>query len=375
MSYVTRPTGLAWLGLAALLVAGQDSAIKNTDEVVIRGPRLHAPRFSEDFEDFASPRIAQLRKQYRLDEVVRGETSEFKKMLKLRHWVHSRWHIDNDQKFLGDAFEILEKAKTGAGFYCTHSMRVQHAVMTAMGYVVRDLGVDSDHLVFGKSNHHGVNEVWSNEYAKWVLLDAKYDVHYERAGVPLSALEVHEAVRADLGKGIVKMAGPDRREAQMKGLEFPTSSVLSYWWISYNPGLKTFTGKSDNRGVVVFDSPEFRATKWFRSTGSGLVEHWAYRANAFVPVSERRTIDWSVGVPDVKVSRASSGELDVTFFSITPNLETYRMRLNNGSWKDVAGDRWHWKLKPGENVLNVRTRNRFGVEGPVVTVLVTHRES
>ena len=66
---------------------------------------------------------------------------------------------------------------------------------------------------------------------------------YERAGVPLSALELHEAARADEGKGIVKVAGPDRREVPMKGLEFPTSSVLSYWWISYNPGMKTFTGQ------------------------------------------------------------------------------------------------------------------------------------
>ena len=76
----------------------------------------------------------------------------------------------------------LKRPKRSAGFHCSHSMRVQHAVMTAMGYAVRDLGVDSDHLVFGKSNHHGVKEVWSNEYAKWVLLDAKYDIHFERAG-------------------------------------------------------------------------------------------------------------------------------------------------------------------------------------------------
>ena len=129
---------------------------------------------------------------------------------------------------LGDAFEILEKAKTGAGFYCTHSMRVQHAVMTAMGYVVRDLGVDSDHLVFGKSNHHGVNEVWSNEYAKWVLLDAKYDIHFERAGVPLSALELHEAVRADLGKGIVKVAGtgPARGPYERSGVPYEQRAQL-----------------------------------------------------------------------------------------------------------------------------------------------------
>jgi transglutaminase superfamily protein len=374
MSSVARLNGIVLFALlAGSLTAGQDSATR-TDEVVIRGPQFHSPPYSEDFEDFASPNITRLRNEYRLDEVVRGETSEFQKLLKLRHWVHSRWPIDNDQKFSGDVFAILEKAKTGAGFYCTHSMRVQHAVMTAMGYVVRDLGVDSDHLVFGKSNHHGVNEVWSNEYAKWVLLDAKYDIHYERAGVPLSALELHEAARSDQGKGIVKVAGPGRREVPMKGLEFPTSSVLSYWWISYNPAMKTFTGKSDRRGVVVFDSPEFRATKWFRDTDEGLGEHWAYRANAFVPVSDRHEINWSVGVPDVKFKQEAPGEVDLTFFSITPNLETYRMRLNNGSWQNVAGDRWHWKLKVGENILDVCTRNRFGVEGPVVTVVVRRPE-
>jgi hypothetical protein len=345
------------------------------DEVVISGPQFHSPRFSDDFEDFASPRIARLREEYHLDEVVRGETSEFQKLLKLRHWVHTRWPIDNDQNFSGDAFAILEKAKTGAGFHCSHSMRVQHAVMTAMGYVVRDLGVDSDHMVFGKSNHHGVNEVWSNEYAKWVLLDAKYDIHFECAGVPLSALELHEAARADQGKGIVKLQGPDRREVPMKGLEFPTSSVLGYWWISYNPGLKTFTGKNDSRSVVVFDSAAFRTTKWFRDTDRGLGEHWAYRANAFAPVSDRDQINWSVGVPDVKIRRPAPGEVDVSFFSITPNLQTYRARVDNGPWQDVAGDRWHWKLKPGENLFRVCTRNRFGVEGPVVTVVVTHDEN
>lgn len=375
MSGATRLIGIVLFGLAASLVAGQDSSNKEQDEVVIRGPQFHSTRFSDDFEDFASPRIARLRAEYRLDEVVRGETSEFKKLLKLRHWVHSRWPIDNDQNFSGDAFAILEKAKTGAGFHCSHAMRVQHAVMTAMGYVVRDLGVDSDHRVFGKSNHHGVNEVWSNDYAKWVLLDAKYDIHFERAGIPLSALELHEAARTDQGKGIVKVEGPDRREVPMKGLEFPTSSVLGYWWISYNPGLKNFTGTNGGRGVIVFDSAEFRATRWFRDTDSGLGEHWAYRANAFVPVGDRQQINWSVGVPDVKITQATPDEADVTFSSITPNLETYRMRINNGSWQDVAGDKWHWKLKPGENVLSVRTRNRFGVEGPVVTALVTHREN
>jgi hypothetical protein len=218
-----------------------------------------------------------------------------------------------------------------------------------------------------------MNEVWSNDYAKWVLFDAKYDVHYERDGVPLSALEVHEAVRADLGKGIVKMQGPDRRAVAMKGLEYPTSSVLSYWWISYTPGLKTFTGKTESSGIVVFDSDDFRRTRWFRGTAAGLGDHWAYRADAFIRVRDREQIDWSVGVPAVELRRAAPSELDVILTSVTPNLQAYRVRTGNGPWQDLAASQWRWKLGPGENTLYVRTRNRFGVEGPVVTAVVKQR--
>src|SRR4051794_7638752 len=112
MSSAGRLNGIVLFGLlAASLAAGQDSA-SQADRAEIRGPQFHGPPSSEEFEDFSSPAIARLRKEYRLDDVVRGETSEFQKQLKLRHWVHSRWPIDNDQKFSGDVFAILGKAKT-----------------------------------------------------------------------------------------------------------------------------------------------------------------------------------------------------------------------------------------------------------------------
>jgi len=371
-----------WLALAVSLSARElesrplrvQGAEPDAFEATIRGPQFHPPHTAfHNFEEFSSPRIRQLRKEYGLDNVVAAEPDEFRRMLKLRHWVHTRWPIDNEQKFSGDVFEILEKAKAGYGFYCTHSMRVQHAVMTAMGFVARDLGVDSDHLVFGRSNHHGMNEVWSNKYAKWVLFDAKYDIHYERDGVPLSVLEVHQAVRSDLGKAIVKVQGPERREVPMKGLEYPTSSVLSYWWVSYTPGLRTFTGKSEGSGIVVFDSDDFRRTRWFRDGPDDLREHWAYGANAFIRVQDRDEINWTVGVPDVELRRVARSELDVVLTSVTPNLETYRVRMGDGSWQNIPGNQWRWRLGMGENTLAVRTRNQFGVEGPVVTARVKQR--
>jgi hypothetical protein len=161
----------------------------------VTGPTFHSPEHFQGFEEFYHPRLKRLRDEYELEKVVAGESNEFCRLLRLRHWVHSRWPIDNDQTFSGDAFAILEKAKSGCGFHCAHSMTVQQAVLSAMGYVARNVLVDRDHRDLDKSAHHGVNEVWSNDHAQWVLLDAKYDIHFERDGVPLSALELHEAVR------------------------------------------------------------------------------------------------------------------------------------------------------------------------------------
>jgi hypothetical protein len=339
---------------------------------VLTGPAFHAPEHFPGIEDCHNPRVKRLREEYRLDEIVAGETNEFRRMLKLRHWVHTRWPIDNDQNFDGDAFAILEKAKTGAGFHCSHSMAVQHAVMVSMGYIARDLGVDRNHEDLGRSLHHGVNELWSNDFAKWVVLDAKYDTHFERAGVPLSAQELHEAVRGDGGRGVVKMQGVERREAPMDQKEAPEGTIRSYWWVSYYLRPNPFTEQrwSGSSRLLVMDNAAFRNTTWYRSNDSGLVKHWAYAANAFIPVSNRHEIEWTPGVPDLRVRQVAPKELEVQLRSATPNFKFYLVRANGGSWRSLDGDRARWALRDGENRFEARTQNLFGVQGPVVSALV-----
>src|SRR5688572_333731 len=229
-SYLQTPTHSLSAGSRPMQL---DGASETIIRATVSGPAFYAPEIFAALEDYHNPRLKRLRDEYGLEKVIAGEANEFKRFLKLRHWVHTRWPIDNDQKEGGDAFAILEKAKTGAGFHCSHSLTVQHAVMVSMGYVARDLGIDRNHEDLGRSLHHGVNEVWSNDYAKWVLLDAKYDIHFERDGVPLSALELHEAVRADGGQGVVKMQGVDRRQVPMDKPDAPEGTIRSYWWASY----------------------------------------------------------------------------------------------------------------------------------------------
>ncbi len=353
-----------------LPVEGASPALKKAE---LSGPRFVPPEVFHGQEDFHHPRLRRLREEYRLDDAVRGETSDFRRMLRLRAWVHSRWPIDNDQRFGGDAFEILEKAKTGAGFHCAHSMTVQYAALWAMGHVARNLGTDADHEKFGKSRHHGVNEAWSNEHAKWVLLDAKYDSHFERAGVPMSALEVHDAVRSGKTEGVSVVQGLDRKPAPLGGPDSIEASVENYWWVSWHLRGDSFTHPHWSGGsrLVVPDNEAFRTTVWHRGGANGLVKHWAYAANAFIPVKAAREIEWTPGVPGLRVRQSSEAELEVRLQSATPNFKEYEARLQGRDWAALPEARLSWKLEKGGNVLEVRTRNLFGVAGPVVRASVT----
>jgi len=352
-----------------------EGASEGNDGATVTGPEFHAPGLFQGFEDYYHPRLKRLREDYYLDQIVEGDASEFRQILKLRHWVHSRWPIDNDQNFSGDAFAILEKAKTGAGFHCAHSMTVQQAVLSAMGYVARYVLVDRNHEDLGRSVHHGVNEAWSNDYAKWVLLDAKYDIHFERDGVPLSALELHEAVRADGGRGIVMVRGVDRSAVPMGDPQPPEASIRSYWWVGYPQRQNPFTQPhfAARERLVIFDNEAFRNTTWQRDQGAGLTPHWAYAAGAFVRTTDRTQIEWTPGVVALRARQTAASELEVQIRSATPNLQAYVVRFNGGQPQTVTEGRVQWELHDGENTLEVRSCNLFGVLGSILKAVVSHQ--
>ena len=184
-------------------------------------------------------------------------------------------------------------------------MAVQHAVMSAMGYVARYVLVDRNHEDLGA--HHGVNEVWSNEHAKWVA--RRQMRHPLRAGRrAASALELHEAVRADGGRGIVMVRGVERTEVVVDESQRPEASIRSYWWVCYPLRQNQFTQPdfASREKLIILDNDAFRKTTWHRDHGAGLTKHWAYAAGAFVPTADRTQIAWTPGVADLRVRRTAA---------------------------------------------------------------------
>jgi len=142
-------------------------------------------------------KLKRLREDFKLDEVVAPGRTEFEKLLLLKRWVRSRWnHGWNNTNPPWDAYEILKHAERGETFTCGYYSFVLSECYRSLGYQARRLSIrvkDTEYPANPHNHGHNVCEVYSNEYNKWVLMDADKNCHYEKDGVPLSALEIREA--------------------------------------------------------------------------------------------------------------------------------------------------------------------------------------
>jgi len=320
------------------------------------------------FENYHSPRVQRLRQRYRLDEVVEGIDGEWERILALRHWIRSKIAIEDDHptEARGEAFAILDAALAGGKFHCEHFSIVQHAVLNSFGYVTRRLQCGPGTKEHG--GNHGVNEVWVNALAKWVLVDAKYDLHFEKAGLPLSALEIRDEVWRDAGASVVPVVGPQRKPlAGGPGSREWANKIRTYRWCAWETNTNAFTSfpATYTSTLVVLADAIFKANTWYRDGKP----HWAYGTPYFIETLRRDWIEWTPNVIASKVE-VDGPVARVRLSSFTPNFAICQVRDAGGDWR-ACDDRLELPLAPGRNAWAFRTLNLFGVAGPVHRVVVT----
>ena len=143
-----------------------------------------------EYEDPLHPRLAALRRKYKLDAVVSGGASETEQLVRLRDWVSRQWKYQPPAVNYPawDADEILRR-KYG---FCVQYAVVLMQTAISMGHQAR--------FVFGENPGgsyeagHEVCEIWSNEHRKWIFLDGDVSLHYidPKTKTPMSMLEVHD---------------------------------------------------------------------------------------------------------------------------------------------------------------------------------------
>jgi len=315
-------------------------------------------RSSYEFTYLAPHRRAErLAKQYRLQEVVAGGRTELEKLALLRDWVHSQWLGWQTAKYpycpSWDPIEILETTKGNWGFgMCTHYAAVFVGCAAALGYVSRVLIID----------HHCLAEVWSEELQKWMLQDAgpgrEYDATYELNGVPLNALELHDAVaRGEAGR-LKANKLPENKVAKMD----QHAELFCRFGIPLRNNHLTHPEPAElrqGRGQYHWDG-----YLWWSDDIAPKYPEYSLQTS--------RPADFYWSVNQTRLFLQATDEpcaLKVDLETVTPNFSHYEVRMDDGQWQKACSP-VRWPLHEGRNALAARSVNAFGKQGRICRALI-----
>ncbi|MEP7110814.1 MAG: transglutaminase domain-containing protein [Ferruginibacter sp.] len=339
-------------------------------EVKFENPEFFPDTAFVSFEDLSSPKFQALKNKYQLDSILHDEKDELKRILLLRNWIRKQIKIDNKGPYPGDGSpeSILDEASKGHGFHCGHYMVVQNAVMNAYGYVTRCIGAGEGVPDF-LEGHHGLNEIWLNSYHKWFLSDAKYDYHFEKNAIPLSALEIRDEYLKNKAADITLVKGLGRVPTDIyPELNNRTKELFAriYTWISWNKyNSRYMDWPNDSSDLVMYQDDYYKSHTWIRDGKP----HWVYNTRYLHLVSNRNAIEWTPNTIESKV-KIEGGKAGIELNSNTPNLKTYQVKeLPDGDWRDVS-NKVEIELQKEKNEIVFRIVNLAGVTGPEHTIII-----
>ncbi len=307
-----------------------------------------------------------LRKQEALDAVLATGRTEFDKQVALMDWTYRRLRFGPPGR-AGVAHKplaILEATDAGASFNCAYYADLCSAALRSCGFVTRAVGLKGARSD-GNGHEHAILEVWSNQHAKWVVLDPTSNLYFVRDGVPLNAWEVRRAWFENEGAGLkLVVDGKPRGVADLpidrgthRGfgrLEINERSLGKFAILAYTPE------RPDGR-------PDYGKMFITRDRHAEGIEYHT-RRNPTDPAVEPY---FPVQQAALTFTVAGDARLAVRAETLTPDFAHFRHRLDGGAWTD--GVPATWTLHAGTNTLEVAAVNQFGVAGRASKVVLERR--
>ena len=325
-----------------------------------------------DYGDPLAPRTVRVREEYGLDDVVAGYATEFEAQRALQRWVRSRWDHGWSLGFntVRDALDILHEADRGEHFNCGFYGRVFVEGARSLGWVARPLSIGVRDSAFPRGHNvgnvgHSVPEIWSNQYRKWVLLDPDLNLHYERDGVPLSALEIHEAWLAHEAEAVTVVQGEPPFTLPVGDHVGLVSKLM--------PNMDHFSEQEAahlcrrfvrHRALDYYARLTVGRWTWLdRRCLPGFVSHFAPGGTG-VLTDNPDDLYWTVNMVrlSAQAAWADGPNLTVSLEHCMPWFDHFETRVDGGVWQTRPAT-LDWPLCEGENVLEVRPVNVCGRPG------------
>jgi len=327
----------------------------------------HTRRFR--FDAFENPKLQELRTRQRLDDVIAAGKDEFDRQVRLMDWTHHQFKkFGQPSTKAQGGLEILKAIDEGHTFFCTQYVQLLVSAAASLGWVDRPLALRRHQGAAnaGGSTEHAVTEIWSNQHRKWVMLDPTSNLYLEKDGVPLNAYEIRQELFYQGGTNLTFVIGQERRRYRKADLPIflrhftgfgdlavQPDELDKYGFTAYIPNTDLMDSGFDYAGMFIVKDQLCDGTQWHVRT---------------VPENPATDPYFPIGQAALSLA-AEAGQVRVRLQTLTPNFECYEAQLDGGGWQ-VAEATFFWNVQGGENRLAVRTRNKFGVNGPVSTAVL-----
>lgn len=336
---------------------GKMSVLEFHNEKIVRGSYPFA------FQPYEEKRLNIMRERHQLDCVTKPGKTDFEKLVLLREWVRQQWedgwkksvnwggrlgHIDYCPPWDGLLILELARRKLSLGM-CTHYSTVFVHACAALGFPARTV------IIRG----HCVTEVWSNQHKKWVMFDVGGDTddatkatyHLEKDGIPLSALEAHQAW---LGKDFesVKIV-PEEAATRFPSVKDRLFHFERLCTTLRNDELTSLEPGEPEHGIMCY---HYDGYLWWKDEKAPL---------PWFSLQSNRIADfhWTLNQTEINLSLTEEkATLNVQLDTATPNFAKFLVRIDGGEWVEKPPS-FPWVLQEGVNSLEAKSVNKFGWDG------------
>jgi len=285
------------------------------------------------YEDFTNSQIEELNRLYQLNGTIGSQGDELERAIQITKWIHTKMQYSQGSvSTKEDVIEILKEKETSPKASDREFSIVFNQVCTALGIYARrgEFRVKNAEIAKGR-DYYKVNEIWSDKYNKWIMVDPSEGVYITKENIPLSAMEVIESKLENI---------------EVKGIENSKDyiSKLRNFIYSYTINIdnKIYGSKKSNSYITYLPNGELPELKF--KQGYAPPSIYVYNSSLFTISPKVNYVDDnSDTVPTMIIMKKVVDEnkndnktFVVGVFKNSVMVDTYYLKINDQEWEKVA---------------------------------------